>query len=414
MNTHTPIAPFWQRLRPIATYPFRGATLYSMIALTLFIVVLGKIPVLGFVFFLIGWAAAFKYAFEILQNTANGRMQSPEVVLGIDNAVVWQYIGLQILTILVPVLVAFYVNLLLGLVLIGVFALAQPAAIMALAMSGSLASAVNPSIWAALIARIGWPYLALIGLLLVMQISAGNASGLLSMVLPRLLAEPVGLLFSLWGLFATFHLMGYLLWQYHEALGLEPSTLTDAAGLPHNRDRELLDAASLRVQQGDPAGALDLLRVEIRSRAVSIETHDLYRRLLHQAGNRGGLAEHGPMFMHLLLSEKQERRALGLARECLDADPDFTAMEPEDSARLAERAVFGGQSRLAIDLLLALLRRYPKHPSVPQWTLRVVDLLLRQSGHEAQARALIEQARIRCEDEQLDAKLAAQLAALPA
>jgi hypothetical protein len=414
MSPSPEIAPFWQRLRPIAAYPFRGAALYSMLALTVFIIALGMFPLLGWVFVLIGWLAAFKYAFEVLQATAHGRMDAPEVVLGIDNSVVWRYIVLQFLAVAVPALVMLLLSPMIGIVLYFVLLLAQPAAIMALAMTQSLRAAINPALWSALIGRIGWPYLALIGLLLVMQLSAANASQLLAMVLPWLLAEPLALLFSLWALFATFHLMGYLLWQYHEALGLEPRSITEGAALPANRDRELLDAASAKVQQGEPGAARELLRAELRTRAVTIEVHELYRRMLQQAGDNPAMLEHGPLFLHLLLVEKQERRALGLARECLDVDPDFTALQPEDSALLAERAVFGGQRQLALDLLLALLRRHPKDPSMPQWTLRAVDLLLRQPGREGQARALLARARERCTDEAIGARLDAQLAALPA
>jgi hypothetical protein len=414
MPSHAEIAPFWQRLRPIASYPFRGAALYSVIALSVFIIVGGFLPGVGWVLSLIGWLAAFKYAFEVLQSTAHGRMDAPEVVLGIDNAVVWRYIALQFLSLALPLLAAFHIAWSVGITLYIVFALVQPAAIMALAMTQSLRAALNPMLWSALIGRVGWPYLALIGLLMVMQLSAGNAANLLAMALPRLLAEPLALVFSLWALFATFHLMGYLLWQYHEALGLQPKTVSEAVGMPFDRDRELLDAAGAEVENGQPAAAMARLRAELRTRAVSVEVHDLYRRLLQQAGDRAGLAEHGPLFLHLLLIEKQERRALGLARECLDADPDFTALQPEDSALLAKRALFGGQRQLALDLLLALLRRHPKDPAAAQWTLQAVDLLLREPGRESQARALLARARERCSDERMLERLDAQLAALPA
>jgi hypothetical protein len=408
------IAPFWHRLRPIASYPLRGAALYSVIALTAFIVLLGMLPGVGWFFAIVGWLAAFKYAFEVLRATSDGRMDSPDVVLGIDDSVIWRYIALQGLTLLVPVLVAARVGMGAGLMLFAVLALAQPAAIMALAMTGSLRSALNPQLWATLIGRIGWPYLALIGLLLVMQLSAGNAGDLLRLVLPGMLAKPLGVVFTLWALFATFHLMGYLLWQYHEALGIEPKTITDAIGLPRSRDRELLDSASQLLQRGDAAEAAELLRAELRRRAVSLEVHEVYRRLLRQTDDRPGLAEHGPLMLHLLLMEKQERRALGLARESLDADPDFVALQPEDSVLLAERAMHGGQSQLAIDLLLAVLRRYPKHPEMPQWTLKAVDLLLRQPGRESQVRGLLRRAAERTEDEAIQTRIASQLAALPA
>ncbi len=414
MSTTTEIIPFWQRLRAIAGYPFRGAAAYSVGVLTVFIFVGGMIPGGGRLLVLLGWVAAFKYAFEALRNTADGRLDPPEVVFGFDNSVVWRYLALQILAVVVPVVVGLMLGGWVGVLLYLLLALAQPAAIMTLAMTQSLRAALNPGYWLELVGRIGWPYLALIGLMIVMQLSAANADGLLTMVLPWLLAEPAALLFSLWALFATFHLMGYLLWQYHEVLGLEPKSISDAAAMPFNRDRELLDSAGEQIRQGEPQNAVALIRAELKSRAVSIEVHDLYRRLLRQAGDSAALAEHGPLFLHLLLIEKQERRALALARECLDDDAGFCALQPEDSAHLAQRATMAGQSKLAVDLLLAAIGRHPRHAQMPEWTLRAVDMLLRQPGTEARARQLLEQARERCDDEALASRLDAQLAALPA
>jgi hypothetical protein len=207
--------------------------------------------------------------------------------------------------------------------------------------------------------------------------------------------------FALWGLFATFHLMGYLIYQYHRELGFEPSAVVGAPGLPPDRDRDLLERAGAHVQAGNPEAALAELREDIRERAVSPEVHELYRRLLRQSAAEGHeLVAHGRLYLHLLLMEKQERRALGLARECLDLDPDFTTPEIEDGARLAQRAAMSGQSALALDLLRAAIRAGRRHPQMPAWSLQAADLLLRQPGTEAEARSLLEAARERAADEE--------------
>src|SRR5690606_37159379 len=98
---------------------------------------------------------------------------------------------------------------------------------------------------------------------------------------------------------------------------IEPGAHSERAGLPPDRDRVLLDAASGHVRDGDTDAASALLREVIRSRAVSQEVHELYRRLLKQANDRIGLLAHGRVFLNLLMLDKAERRALGLARECL-------------------------------------------------------------------------------------------------
>lgn len=399
MHTRTPIPPFWQRLRSIAAYPFQGAALVTIVVLVLAMAVLAWAPLLGLIFVLICWLAAYKYAFEILQETAHGKLEPPERVLQIEGSMVLQYIGLQIILFLLPILVMARLPAL-GVALFVLAVIVQPVATMVLAMSGSLINALAPGRWLAVIARIGWPYLAVVGLLLVIQVSAANAGEALSRVLPAIIAGPLVNAFALWGLFATFHLMGYLIFQYHEELGFEPDTATGAPGALRNRDQELLDRAGSEVQAGQPEAALALLREDIRERAVTPEVHELYRRLLRQSGAaKADLIEHGRLFMHLLLMEKQERRALGLARECLDLDPDFTTPEVEDGARLAERAEMVGQSALAADLLRAAIRRQPRHAQMPAWSLRAADLLLRRPDTEREVRVLLEAARERAAEE---------------
>jgi hypothetical protein len=397
MNTRSAIQPFWQRLRAIALYPFQGAALVTILVLVLGMSLLGWLPVLGFIIVIVCWLAAYKYAFEILQETAHGKLEPPERVLQIEGSLVFQYIGLQIVLLITPLIVMVKAPAL-GLLLLVGAVLVQPVATMVLAMSESLVHALSPGRWLAVIARIGWPYLAVVGLLFVIQVSATNAGALLAQVLPLMVANPLVNAFSLWGLFATFHLMGYLIYQYHQALGFDPHAVVGAPAPLRNRDQDLLDQAGAQIQAGEPAQAMALLREDMRERAVSPEVHELYRRLLRQAGDQAALIEHGRLFLHLLLLEKQERRALGLARECLDLDADFTTPEPEDGARLAERAALAGQSTLAVDLLRAAVRKHPRNPHMPAWSLRAADLMLRQPGTEAEARALLQGATERADD----------------
>ncbi|MBN8799469.1 MAG: hypothetical protein J0H45_08945, partial [Stenotrophomonas nitritireducens] len=92
---HAP-QPFWQRLRAITLYPLRGPALYSLVALTL-CTLLELLPGIGWILNLITWVAIYRYAFEILRETANGRMRSPEHTLGSSDGTVLRLLGLMIL-----------------------------------------------------------------------------------------------------------------------------------------------------------------------------------------------------------------------------------------------------------------------------------------------------------------------------
>ena len=402
--------PFWQRLRAITLYPFRGAAFYSLLALTL-ASLLGLVPVIGWLISLLVWIGAYKYAFEILQATADGRMEAPEVVLGVDDGVVTRLIGMQLVFIAVVVLAMWLGGPVIGLATIAFIAFLQPGCVMSLAIDGSLTHALNPATPLGLVQRIGWPYLAVVGLLFVIQASMFTATVWLAQVMPPLLADLAVTAVAFWGLFAAFHLMGYLVYQFHQVLGYEPRSHHALPGR-HTPDAELLAEAEGYVHDGQLGTALELLRGETRSRAVGLETHDLYHRLLRQNGDVAALSEHAREYLNLLLLEKQDRRALGLLRESLDADPDFVPVQIEHAVHLLERARLAGQNQLASDCLQALLRAHPRHPQAPRWGLETALLMLDRMDRDDDARALLAQARERCDDPELLDRIDAALKAL--
>lgn len=404
--------PFWQRLRAITLYPVRGAAFYSLLALTL-ASLLGMIPVIGWLVSILVWVGAYKYAFEILRATADGRMEAPEVVLGTDDGVVTRLIGMQLIFIAVIVLAMVFGGPIIGLATIALIAFLQPGCVMSLAIDGSLSHALNPATPLGLVERIGWPYLAVFGLLFVIQASMFTAAVWLAGVMPPVLADLAVTAVAFWALFAAFHLMGYLVYQYHEVLGYVPSG-ADALPGRHTPDADLLAEAEGYVRDGQLGTALELLRGETRSRAVGLDTHDLYHRLLRQDGNAAALSEHAREYLNLLLLEKQDRRALGLLRESLDADPDFVPMQVAHAEQLVERARLAGQGQLVLDSLSALLRAHPRHLSAPRWGLDAALLMLERGGRDDDARALLAQARERCEDDELRDKIEAAAKLLPA
>jgi hypothetical protein len=408
--------PFWQRLRPITLYPVRGAALYTLIALTLFSL-LTFVPGIGTFMRGLLWLTAYKYGFEILRATADGRADSPEGPLSFDNGVVWRLIALQVVAIAAVFVVLLVAGPIAALVALAAVTFVQPGCIMSLAMDGSLRRAINPAVSFGVVARIGWPYLAVVGLLFVIQASAGAASGFLAGWLPPVIGD-LGITFlSLWALFATFHLMGYLVFQYHEALGYTPEALHSALPDLHRPDAALLEDAESLVRDGHTVAAIERLRGETRVRAISVEAHELLHRLLRQSGDAQVAAEHGATYLNLLMLERRERDALVLARTLLDLDRDFVPLQAAHVSALVARAREVGQSQLAADLLEAALRRHPRDVEAPRWGLDLGMLLVDRLGRDADARIMLDQARSRCDDDALRMRIDAALQlvrALPA
>lgn len=406
---HSAIPPFWTRLRQISLFPLRGEALLTLVVLSL-ASVLTDFPILGFFVWLFLLAMAYKYAFSVLRDTAHGHLEAQAGMLDAPDSVLIKFLVLNFTLALAVFGLSQWLGVpgfLLGLLFAS---LVQPAATMSLAMENSLAAALNPATWIALMQRIGASYFLVCVLLLVFQISVQRAEALLLPLLPWVLAGIVAQAVFLWGLFATFHLMGYLLYQSHEALGFEPNRHEAEAEIPRSPDQRLLAAAGARLQEGDAAGARALIEEVIGERAVGLDVHELYRRLLKAGDAREPLLRHGRQYLHLLIQEKQDRRALGLARECLDADPGFATLDAADGLRLAERAATLGQHKLTLDLLVGVARSHVREAEGVEAALRAAELLRTRHDRPDEAEALLRQVHSDCRSaagrERIEAALA--------
>ncbi|MDQ3289406.1 MAG: hypothetical protein M3Q42_14370 [Pseudomonadota bacterium] len=408
----TTIAPFWERLGSFIRYPLRGDALVVLLVIS-FGQVLALVPLIGWIISLFLLAMGYKYAFTILRETAHGRLDPPGGVMEAPDAVVIKFLAIYVVLVLVVVIVAGLAGPAAAILAAVALMVVVPAATMSLAMDESLANALNPSTWLKIIGRLGAPYFLLVGLLAVFQLSAANATDLAARVLPPVVSDVVFAMILFWGVFGTFHLMGYLLYQYHERFGFEPEAHAHALHRPESQDAVLLADSEALIRDGKVEQAVALLAETIGQRAVSVEVHERYRRMLRQQDTTDGLQKHAAMFLNLLMLEGDHRKALPLARESLAVDPTFAPLIPEQGLELARRAASQGQARLAIDLLASIRQAFPRDRMRPEWAMMEADLLLQRGDGDAQAREALVGARERCDDPDQQRKLDALLVAVP-
>lgn len=409
---HTAIPPFWERLPSIALYPFRGSALATLIVLGTLMGVASLIPLIGWLIVLVLWLSAFKHAFEILIATANGRSEPPLVSLEASTDIVWGYLSLQFLCLIVPLMAkdlggdgAEYVtSVFVGLLL--------PAATIGLAISDSLRQALNPIHLFLVMTRIGWPYVALVGLALVIDRTASRAQYYFSEWMPQAAADALGATLSLWALFATFHLMGYLVWQYQEALGFRPEAPLPRGGLATVRDQEALRHAEEMIADGHLEAAISFLRQEVSERAVSDELHQLYRRALTLKGDPRLLLRHARDYLQLLIIRKEDRKAVALIRETLPMDPEFAPYEFQDTERLANVAIRASQDDVGLALLASLLNSHEGHANYVTWALRAGDLAIRMNTLVPDAKVWLERSLRLAKDEEQRVTVQRQLTVL--
>lgn len=255
-------------------------------------------------------------------------------------------------------------------------ALLLPACVMTLAVTDSLRQAINPRRVFELARRIGAPYLVLFVFLLLLM---GGSQQAFELVAP-VLGESVWLL----GLASSFvgnyfflimcALMGYVLYQYSDALGLPVSGPGEAATAESAGQRREAVLARL-IAGGDVDGAIDLIERELAQRPDDVSLHERLHRLLQIAGDRARRDSHLERYLDRLY--RRPEQALALAREVLAQDPDWTPASGALVVRLARAALDAGQ----FDLVLALTRdfetRHADDDSTPTVMLMRAEALSR-------------------------------------
>ena len=220
MRTKETIQPFWERMPQTFAYGFNGAAIAVVAGFAIVSVLGSYLPgLLSLAVWVFCLMAVYKFSYEVLVWTAKGHLAPPDgYALGVSDSVFWQ----QLLMWFVLYGALFWLSRIvpfpLWLVLLGLVVLATPVMIMILAIDQNIGAALNPASWFAVMGRVGIPYLLLVIFLFLMIISrqyAGSWLGFLPPFLGRLVAEMVGNYFMV----IMFHMMGYVVYQYHEKLG---------------------------------------------------------------------------------------------------------------------------------------------------------------------------------------------------
>lgn len=380
------IEPVWNVIPQFFKYPFKLDVLPTLLFIA-FGSLLTLIPVLGVIAWLLLWATLFKLSYEILSSTASGHMDGPPAVMQMSDGIMFKHIGLLLLMILGYVVVAGFVGSPLLSLLLGLFVLlALPAAIMTLAMTQSLLAALNPATWVKIMGITGAAYLLTSVFLLLMLLSRTWVEGLLLPLVGNSMALFNIVSWAITGYFmaASFHLMGYLLYQHHAELGIEPSV--DPADDGADEQHPLIAQATEQVRSGQPEEAISMLQQEIERRGAEPEVHEFYRKLLKNRGDQDKLARHGDVYIPVLIHAQEDiDRAVDVAEESLAAHPDFQLRNPGDVLPLARHAFKRGRHKLVLKLGNGFGKRNPKHPDLPELYFLAAQSLIETNGNSEQA-----------------------------
>lgn len=332
-----------------------------------------------------------KLAVEALLNTAHDRI-GPGKAGGVsanDSQALGQ-IGLLLIFGLPIYLLALWGSIDLGWLALLVGLGVLPAAIMLHAVDENLLHALDPRAWWELLSRLGTSYFIMVGCLLCLLLAVLGAQWATRSVLPALLNAPVSAFIGFYALLVAYHLMGRVIVQQHEALGLDLTPPIVRPRLGNAEEDEVMQLADHLLANDEPTAAADALLALIDRRGTSAPVHQRYREILQANGDSERLIQHARSYISVLLALGQPKQAAALWVESRSRDPNFQLDAPEHITALIAHAAATGQSQMAVDLAAGFNTRFRKDPDIPRNLLTAARLMAERFGRADEARHLLE------------------------
>lgn len=368
------LPPYWSQMPRFFAYPFapNGAVFLALLAL----LTLGSLKLFdpsGLLIllpvFMIG-ALVIRQGLRVIEFCSQGRTRPPTLPELFDgNPTALKMLGLVLVYgLMVGVVGRFGWP---GLIAIVFLSALLPANIMLLAIHGSLGDAVNPARALGLAARTGWSYLGLVLVLVVTAQGPQQAMALLpartleylSEHSPGVLAAMV-LVSSAYFNMVMSAMMGTLLFQHHDELGIMPDE-TEAAKPADQRALDMARAVIL-VREARYADALRQMGGMVADYPDDLDVLGYHHKLLCESGAEPErVVQHTERYLEALLCAQRKSRLLVAFEAARRVAPHYQPNSIPLRTALAEAYFLERKFRPAIALIGMLHKEAPQSDELP-------------------------------------------------
>lgn len=399
LGSGTDVPPFWNRLSDFFRYPFHRDPLL-VIAICTLVPMLAPENRLMIPVALALLVCLVKYAYTVIRTTAAGQLQPPPAMAAFSGEgfiLVFLQLLMYIALTAIVLAAAILGGPLLMLLTAALVILALPAAIMVLAMEESVPAAINPLNLVALISRIGSPYFLLYGYLVLLTLASGAAQDFaFTHLSPWLASATAGFVSSTYTLI-VFHMLGYVLLQYREELGVNGDNPAPASPV-QDRDRSSrLDAdIDINLKDGNYDRVQSLLREALaREPDNSLRLGQLYRLAMARRDLRE-LYRYHPRLLAWLADQNNSEAIATLLQLLAEADPGFRLEDPELSLCCARILYQHGRYRPALELLQDFHKRFPDSEQLAGAYILVAQIFANGLQRWDKATAFLNYVKKRC------------------
>ena len=389
------IQPFWLRIPAFFAYPFNPSTLFYIAGLVVLTVVAVLFPVGGVLVFVFVLYAILKYAFSILEHTARGHLHAPDS--GMSHLAKNTHLPLKQMMLLLSLSALIwatqhFVSPTLGIVL-GLFLLLMlPASTMLLGVTGNLLQAANPWSLVQMISAIGLSYALLTVLILLISSMGWVIEQSIQAGLPLLLGLPLGIAVMSYFVVANFHLLGYVIYQFHDTLGYNASEAFDPEGeetdAPHPVDPIHQEVLIVLSERGYPE-AKDRLKKKILSEPNNIQLHHFCHQFMLEHHDETAIPRHAQQYIPLLIADGQQELVLVIARRCFHSNPEFKLKHAANALQLGQIAYDKADFKLALKVFTLFRQQFPGHKGTVNTQFLCAKIYAQHRGDKRQAKMIM-------------------------
>ena len=341
--------------------------------------------------------AVSRYGFRIIQQASRGLLHSRDFMpdwQGSNTSLPWKLLGVLLVWGVVAGFVA-RVHPVLGVVVNLLLSFALPAIVITLVQDESFAQSVNPAAWWRVMRAVGGSYVVLVLFVMMLSQGSGVALGMVAPFVSKVLLLPVGNAVMIYFSFVMASLVGYVMYQHHEALGIDLQRQPREEGTVAQdpvaaRSRETDRHVSEMVTSGNLGHALDIAYEAQRVNPDDLQANARYHQVLALMSDKNDtLAHHAGRYIPLLLRRDMTSRAVEVFKCCRERGLAVVLDNPDHLLALARHQLKQGEAEAAYATMKDFEKTYPGHALVPAALEFLVRVLVQGLGRKEPAQALV-------------------------
>lgn len=386
------ILPFWRRLEESFRYPMNMDSIILIIGISVLTTISSFLP-FALIWFLLLTSALFKYCFCCLENTSNGDMKAPDIgeAYGGGFGLIFSLIFMVI--VIISVIWASFVYIgpmfssIVGIVLIAGF----PAMIINMALTESLADALNPVKMFSLMSAIGMPYGLLLAFIMIMSGSVSFINSILGQDL-SLISVILQSIVSNYYMIVVFHIMGYMIFQFQKELGFQTNIGSRESGEKKPVLQKHMERIDVLLKEGQYHDVIKGYKEIMENYPREKDIKPRYFELLLASHNREELIQFMPDYFNFQLLANRKDQIPITYKRVLKVYPEYLPDSPEQRLKLATICHENGDAVTVVKLINGIYQTFPDFEGMYQayaLMAEALELLPNREKQAAQCRAFL-------------------------